>query len=571
MGKSSKNGKQHLLNVYEALRKQLVCKSISNYSEPVQKTVKYITGKYPNIKKVIMKYELPNPDEEPDLEIITTNGEAIKVNLFSLKSRGKIQPKNPGAKSFLARYFRSGYIQDQFNLFLEREYKLFLQSIVAVKEDLNEYDSETTLKKKVKQIYPSFNEEINPFRTSLLFNLREKLFELLQQQSITFAEGLSAGYRELMLLDSMNIVTHYLGEGAASIVEEWKPTTQQDEIQIYKKGNATVGIRMGQSALTLRLKFESSPDSSLKLATSYDEFPLENKRELLNKKSLTKFQKLLHRHPETVIGNDRNAIGKCNEAMIYAAFIENYPQVYQADSQEYYTMFETYSPKVKEETVVYLKDAAQTAVTEIERYLTKKYRNFELESIQLVPQSYLKNRLDTADIQLSVKSNGKTISEGFSLKAASKRGNWITMKNPGAGTILGPTYFSIGSLTMDTDRVKKQFEEGALTHRESIIEISKSLGEQLEQASQANLKNGLEALLGKAVTVVTFYSERSSAYFEHNQIDTHIKVSPQTPTPINTFVEWNNGEEYLRLRVKFSGGQSRGWTSIKLACEYRVE
>lgn len=571
MGKSSKNGKQHLLNVYEALRKQLDCESISTYNEPIQKTVNYITEKYPNIEKVIMKYELPNPDEEPDLKITMTTGEVIKVNLFSLKSTGKIQPKNPGAKSFLAKYFRSGYIQDQFNLFLEREYKLFLQSIVAVKEELNEYDSVTTLKKKVNQMYPSFNEEINPFRTSLLFNLREKLFELLQQQNGTFAEGLSAGYHALMLLDSTNIITRYLNEGTATIVEEWQPTTQLDEILIYKKGNDTVGIRMGQSALTLRLKFESSPESSLKLATSYDIFPLENKRELVNKRSLKKFQKLLNHHSKTATGNDSNAIGKCNEAIIYAAFIENYPQIYQIDSREYYTMFETYSPKVKEETVNYLNDAAQTAVTEIEQYLLNKYDTFEVESIQLVPQGYLKNRLDTADIQLSVKCNGKTINEGFSLKAASKRGNWITMKNPGAGTILGPTYFGVGSLTIDTDRVKKLFEAGKLTHQESISEISKSLGEQLKQAPQANLKKGLEALLGKAVTVVTFYSERSSVYFEHNQIDTHIKVSPQTPTPINTYVEWNNGEEYLKLRVKFSGGQSRGWSSIKLACEYRVE
>lgn len=571
MKKSSEIGKQHLLNVYVALQQQLNNKDISQYSEPIQQTIQFIMSEIPNIKEVLMKYDFPRPDREPDLKVTTVDGKQLKVNLFSLKRGGKIQPKNLGAKSFIKKYFNAEIIQNRFNLHLVEEYKTFLQSVIETKEDIKFYETIIQLKKKVNELYPSFSEEINPIRTSFLFNLRENLFELLEKNKDPFIEGLTNGFKELMLLDSINIITYYRNENKSSCVEEWKQTIQcNEEIQFYKKGNDTIGIRIGQVALTLRLKFESTPTSSIKLATSYDTFPVEEIRSRINEQSLMKFNQLMMDYQPLVEVNDKNAIGKCNEALIYAAFIKEHTNIYQVDAQEYCKMFETYAPKVLQETIDYLYDASKTAMIKIEHYLANKYNVFTIESIHLVPRNYLKNRLDTADIQLGILSNGKKYNEDFSLKATAKRGSWITMKNPGAGTILGPSYFDIGTLEFDIISVKAMFDEGTLTHQESISEISKALGEQLQKTPMPNLKKGLEALLGKAVTVVTFYKEANSVYFEHNKISSEIEVFPQSPTPLNTFLKWNNGEEHLKLRVKFSGGQHKGWTSVKLACEYRV-
>lgn len=36
-------------------------------------------------------------------------------------------------------------------------------------------------------------------------------------------------------------------------------------------------------------------------------------------------------------------------------------------------------------------------------------------------------------------------------------------------------------------------------------------------------------------------------------------------------LRWNDRQEELSLRVKFSKGKQRVWLSVKLACEYMVD
>lgn len=572
MKKPSTIGKQHLVNVHEALVNLLESKNIEQYDEPVQKTALYIVRKFPEIKNVKIKYEFPNPDNEPDLKIIMKNKETICINLFSLKGNGKIQPKNLGARSFIQKYFQFEKIQNQFNELLEQEYKQFLQSVIEINEEVNTYDTVPLLKKKVNKLYPSFTESINPIRTSFLFNLREHLFELLQQGNTSESDGIQQGFKELMLLDSINIVTRYNDKNKCSVIEKWQPVVNLEEkIEFYKKGNDTVGIRMGQAALTLRFKFESAPTSSLKLATSYDVFPVVDERKLLNRQSLTKFQKLIQKNSHSKASNDSNAVGKCNEALVYANFIGKFPYVYQVDHQEFISMYDTFAPKVKEQTMLYLQNASEITVDQIGQYLTENYGEYEIESIQLVPQNYIKNRLDTADLQLILNVKGKKITVDFSLKAAAKAGSQITMKNPGIGTILGIEYFAIGTMSDVVERIKLQFLDGILTHQQSLEEVSKELGNRLSTAQQKNLRKGLTAILGTAPTVVTFYETKQCVIKEHSKITSTIHVLPETPTPINTMFKWNEGKDQIKLRVKFSAGQSKGWSSLKLAGEYRVE
>lgn len=571
MKKPSTIGKQHLVNVHEALMTLLNQQNINHFAEPVQKTARYILEKFVEIKNVNTKYDYANPDEEPDLKIIMKNNKTYNINLFSLNGSGKIQPKNLGARSFIEKYFHFEKMQNQFNEILDQEYKRFLQSVIETKEEVNTYDTVTLLKKKVGKLYLSFNEIINPIRTSFLYSLREHLFELLQQGDASESDGIQKGFKELMLLDSINIITRYNNKNKCSVVEEWQPSVNLDEeIEFYKKGNDTVGIRMGEAALTLRFKFESAPTSSLKLATSYDVFPIANERNQINRNSLNKFKKILSQQQFIVTKNEPNAIGKCNEALVYASFVEKYPQVYQVDALEFVSMYATYSPKVKEGVLNYLQATASLTANEIEDYLKNKYGKYELESIQLVPQNYIKNRLDTADVQLIIKVNGNKKSVDFSLKAAAKKGSQITMKNPGIGTILGGEYFSIGIMSDVVDRVKLQFLNGLLNHQESLVEVSKELGFRLSTAQQPNLRKGVSALFGNAPTVVTFYEEGQCVIKEHGKITSTIYVLPETPTSINTTLNWNEGQDQIKLRVKFSGGQSKGWSSLKLAGEYKI-
>lgn len=563
-------GNQHVSNVYTALKQLLNSEKIESYSTEVKQTVDYIANKFLNIEAVQVKFDFPKPDEHPDLTLYLKDGEAVKVNLFSIEGKQKIQPKNIGAKSFLEKYFQSEGLQSEFNRIVAYEYDQFLTSVIETVEEVNIYSKTRDLKAKVNVLYPSFTDKINPIRKSFLFNLRKQLFELLQQAQSTMAEGFLNGFKELMLLDSINIITDYKSKNNCSAVEEWKPAVQFDnEMELYKKGNDTVGIRIGETALTLRLKFESSPTSSIKLATSYDLFPLDNERVKINEATLKKFNKL-KKNPTTTHKTDPNAIGKCNEALVYASFVEKYPSVYQVDPKEFITMYETYVPKVKEQAADYLIESAKVTIEEIELYLTKKYTIYELESIQLVPQNYIKNRLDTADLLLTLNINGRKIDTYFSLKAVAKLGSQITVKNPGIGTILGADFFAIGSMSDVVDQVKLLFEQGVVNHQESLEEVSVRLGERLSQANQEKLKKGLTALFGKAPTVVTFYEAQQCVIKEHGKIESEVNVLIQKPTLTNTTLNWNDGQDEIKLRVKFSGGQQKGWSSLKLAGEYRL-
>ncbi|MBL5866745.1 hypothetical protein [Heyndrickxia sporothermodurans] len=200
----------------------------------------------------------------------------------------------------------------------------------------------------------------------------------------------------------------------------------------------------------------------------------------------------------------------------------------------------------------------------------QKYSTFQIKSIELVPESYINDRLDTGDLQLILIVNKEYIVESISLKALAKKNSKITTKNPGIGTILGPTYFNIGSMESVVNEVKSKFQIGELNHKESLEVIAADLGLKLKDATQVQLKRGVENLLGKAMMAVTCYEENISICKEHSKIDGNITVYIKTPTAIQNTLAWHNNLEAINLRVKFSRGQSHGWSTIKLTSEYQL-
>ena len=545
---------------------------IEGYNELVQKTVKYIIELYPNIQVVRGKFETEKPDFNPDLLLTLHNNEKIKVNLFRIKGKAAIQPKNLGAKSFLAKYFLSEKLQADFNQYFEDEYELYLQSIIDFTGYRNVYDRTRELKKKVLARYPKFEAEINPFRRSFLFSLREYCFQLMKVEFNNGTIGIKHAFKELMMLDTTNIITRYSEENKCSVVEKWKSNINLEQgIQIYKKGNDTIGIRSGTEALTIRFKFESGPTSSVKLATSYERFPAEDGVIHKNLQSIKIFETILEKHRQQNKSNDSNAVGKCNEAMVYYRILVTDPKIYQVDEKEFQVMLESYSPYISRKTLLDIQQSSKKAVEKIEEYLQKKYQNYQIESIQLVPDNYLKDRLDTSDMKIILKVEKQYIEENLSLKAISKSHSKITVKNPGAGTILGPLYFDIGSLTLVTDEAKVKFNKKLLTHQQCLEMVSAALGESLQAANQEKLRKGLAAIRGTATTVITNYVKDNSLILEHDVIKGVVEVYPKTPSITQTTLCWNEKQEELSLRVKFSGGHHHGWSSLKLACEYRVD
>ncbi|TQR18653.1 hypothetical protein [Psychrobacillus vulpis] len=572
MSKPNELGKRHVLDVCNALRHYLNSDSMESYIEPVQETVKYIAELYPDIQSVRNKFETDKPDFNPDLILTLHNKEEEKLNLFNIKRNAAIQPKNLGAKSFLENYFMSQELQEKFNAYFSKEYELYLQSIMEFRGYRNVYDRIPELKKKVLACYPKFEAEINPFRRSFLFSLREYCFQLMKDEFNNGTTGIENAFKELMMLDTTNIITRYTGENKCFGVEEWKSNINiEQEIQIYKKGNDTIGIRSGTEALTIRFKFESGPTSSVKLATSYECFPAEDGVVHKNLQSIKVFEGLLERHKQLNKSNDSNAVGKCNEAMVYYRVLVTDPKIHQVDEKDFQVMLESYSPYISSKTLLDIQQSSKKAVEKIDEYLKGKYQVYQIESIQLVPDNYLKDRLDTSDMKIIIKVEKRYVEENLSLKAISKSSAKITVKNPGAGTILGPLYFDTGSLTLVTDEAKVKFNKKLLTHQQCLEMISAALGESLQAAKQEKLRKGLAAIRGTATTIITDYVKDNSLILEHDVIKGVVEVYPKTPSTIQTTLRWNEKQEELSLRVKFSKGQDHGWSSMKLACEYRVE
>src|SRR5699024_10315631 len=167
-------------------------------------------------------------------------------------------------------------------------------------------------------------------------------------------------------------------------------------------------------------------------------------------------------------------------------------------------MFRKYSERVSTSKIEKIQRASTITVRKIIQYLDEKYSQYEISSIQLVGDSYLKDRLDTSDLQLIIFVDGKYIIESLSLKAVEKKSVKITAKNPVSGTILGPQYFNVGSLVPTLEQVKVEFDKGFIKHEDVLEKISLKIGESLSCAPQENLKTGLKALLGSNTMIITF-------------------------------------------------------------------
>ncbi|WP_341201254.1 hypothetical protein [Planomicrobium okeanokoites] len=561
-------GDNHVKEVAIVLRKKLINESIESSPNTARETAQYIMKKFPDIKSVYTKFDAYS--QKNDLVIEMRNGSTINVNLFLIKKGGKIQPRNLGAKSFLKKYFLDDKLQMMFNLKFEEEYQNFLRQLKGVEEEFSYQMDYKKLKQEVGEKFPVFTPEINGIRDAFLYKLREICFNFLTKFYNDRNSGLIEAYSTFLMIDDVNIITYYEKNNNAS-VEELKSTKPNfDDIQIYKKGKNTVGIKCGEIAFTLRFKFESKPTSSVKLATSFEYFK-ETTKVSPNKSTLAKIEKLMNEHTHTAEKNTSNAIGKCHEALTYYYFLKEWPGVMQVDEEKVLDLLSKYSSILDRVLLNTLCNSTATIIPVIKEKLKLKYNNFDIESIELIPDSYIQDRLNTGDLQLVLRVNGDYRIEDISLKAISTSKRKITVKNPGVGTIIGSTFFDIGSLDRAVSEAKIKYESKLITRLQALENLSVELGEKLKQAKPPQLKKGIENLMGKSLMAITFYSEEKSVCKEPSEIKGDIKIFTQSPTSIQTTLAWNKGEEQMSLRMKFSKGETHGWSSVKLAAEYKID
>ena len=120
------------------------------------------------------------------------------------------------------------------------------------------------------------------------------------------------------------------------------------------------------------------------------------------------------------------------------------------------------------------------------------------------------------------------------------------------------------------DELKIDFEKGTLTHQDCLKQVSEEIGEILVVATKKDIQKGVIALLGEQTKVISIYKTTECSIIELKNVGEYIKVKTQYPSDIQTtFIDPENNFE-LSLRVKFSAGQSKGWSSLKLAAEMRI-
>ncbi|MFZ3438368.1 hypothetical protein L2D37_11555 [Vibrio harveyi] len=570
-----KSGDLHVQAVTSEIQHYLQAKTLPKADGIASGTARFIIEQQSNISQVTNKFEADNSNVAPDLTLHLANGDVVCVNLFKIRPKRVIQPKNLGAKSFIAKYFGSASLQSEFNDYFAKVYRQFLlDSANRIVGDVSNEATERELKRLLKESCPKFTQELEEFRSKLLYELREKCFGLFLDEYNQASETIEKAFNSLFMTDSFNVITQYDGERLKGVKEFKIDVHEIKNVSISKVGSNSVGITADNITLLIRFKFESGPDSAIKLATSYATPKAENKIAQDNARSLQQFNDALSvtHKPEGGKANS-NAIGKCSEAIFYAQLLKVNPNVIQLDNHAFIEMFAKYSPDITATEFEGIRATSVGAVDGLSAFLKEKHGDFKIDSIELVPDAYLDNRLNTADIELVLRVGDKYVTEPISLKAIAKATNTINCKNPGIGQILGNTYFDLRQeeLNGTLEVLKETFINDDAGRSRTLECLSGNIGKQLANAVESEpqkLIKGTKALLGSALVVVVYYADNKYAVLEHDFSITKVQVQRDTPSLIQNTLSWSHGGDQVRLRVKFSGGQSHGWTSIKLACAY---
>lgn len=573
MAEQKNKGNEHVMSTKKALVQLLMNAEICGVSDSAIETAKSIINSFPGIQSVHSKFESSHPDLENDITLILRSGKEVPISMFTMEGSGDIQPSNPGAKSFILKYFNNSKLQNSFNDLLEEAYNQYLVDLYEYKTNL---PASQVSKKQLKELSPFDKPEkwMKEIQKQLLFNIRESCFEVLQRLYNT--EQVEHAVSALAKVDSHHVVTRIDKRGDLRVeIYNPKESLSFKDIRLLKSGKNGIYIICGNTRLNFRFKLEWRPLSSIKLAIGYKRLSksLEDSIHAINYQTITQANKILFSLSYVWKKNQSNAIGKVNEALVYVELLRKFPETNQVDEKVCVKLIEDYGPFLTIEDRKMIQLASELTANKIHEFMNDRYPGLQLENIQLVPESYLADKLDTTDLELVIRDGkNRLYSQRLSLKAISRKQK-VTLKNPGIGTILGEKYFNLSEnenkyiISLVTE-LKEKYTQGGKNHTECLEIISQALFRSLQGATQIQLRQGTENIFGKPLVVTTVYKALKCYIHEREAVDGQIMVKSKSKT--QTALIWKKGMRELTLRVKFSIRQSKGWSSIKLAAQQKI-
>lgn len=115
-------GEQHVKKVTAEIKRYLATGTFLDLCPIASATAKFILDNQKETTKAVCKFEADDSNTHPYILLTNTDGRKQSVNLFKIKNNQNIQPKNLGAKSFIAKYFESPELQVQFNEYFDLSY-----------------------------------------------------------------------------------------------------------------------------------------------------------------------------------------------------------------------------------------------------------------------------------------------------------------------------------------------------------------------------------------------------------------------------------------------------------------
>ncbi len=207
-----------------------------------------------------------------DLVVNTQDGSKIGFSLKCWKTKSTVLSKNMGAKSLLQEYFLASTEQQIFNQKMETEQLDFLNSILktnhksiaVAKKQINNHAVQNG--KSKARFSDSNYKNANSQRDKFLQKLRDNLYNILQELSTSQLENACN-----LILDSDKKLFHASyssGNESVDFISTPKITGARN-IEIIKRGNDSVVVKINSHSVGFRFKFESGITSSIKLVGDY--------------------------------------------------------------------------------------------------------------------------------------------------------------------------------------------------------------------------------------------------------------------------------------------------------------
>lgn len=539
-----------------------------------------------------------NPNTAPPIVVDTAEGEAWEYDLRLGGRAGAIQPGDRGAQNILLKCLGLREAQNQFNRVFEQERTRFYQELLELLDD-EPLEDPMALRGEVRKVTARLlldGESVRAVRGCFLGRLRDHLHTLLESMARSSPDALR-DYRPLLLTHPQRrMLVAGFCKGRPEVISVGFPERAEGTPVVGRLGRDTVRISFNNLALSLRLKFENDHLSAVKLAVAYQPSSLLPGVTAAKNYGYVKSALAQLADVQGTTTDGSTHVGACFEILVALYLLQE-------------TEAENRSPEMSREllrqasgvtsiTMNRLLNAAPAAARFLRARLQDSVpHDLIVEYVMHDPRAYAADPLETRDISVGFRSDRRLTEIGVSLKAVARITKEIGTKNPGAGTLLGPTYFGlvpdkvvhehIAEIKMeflDSQRIeamdKAHSRSGTNAHSTAMRRfadyLEQTLRGALEDGLQRQLLCGLSALVGRRPILIAAYGGNPSLFWFDPQIATSQEVHAIRRTRDNTITvecdrlrydirvkfvsatrhvgQWSNLKAFVTIRMQGSGG-----------------